>query len=253
MNCYKAILQYDGTGRHGFQRQAGEQTIQRDLDEALEKLLSLPCSTRAASRTDIGVHAFAQVVKISSEDPTPLSCEQLNSILPTHLKCLSLTTCRADFIPSMDQVSKEYLYLFSELPESRYIAQAPRLNMSEVQECVQLIRGTHDFQNFYSLSGNTSTTVRHILECDLTLINPQELFQGSIFRSETQARAWQFRILGTGFLKHMVRHLVGALWRVGDGSLGVEDFWNYLNGEQKQQRPWKKADPRGLFLRKVSY
>jgi tRNA U38,U39,U40 pseudouridine synthase TruA len=51
----------------------------------------------------------------------------------------------------------------------------------------------------------------------------------------------------------MVRHLVGALWMVGNGRLSVEDFANLLHGELKQQRPWKKADPRGLYLMKVSY
>ena len=62
-----------------------------------------------------------------------------------------------------------------------------------------------------------------------------------------------FRIVGTGFLKHMVRHLVGALWMVGTGRLSKDDFSQLLHGEQKQMRPWKKADPQGLYLLKVSY
>lgn len=64
MNHYRCILQYDGSDRHGFQIQEGEQTIQGDLNQALAKIFQAPFATRAASRTDIGVHALAQVCGI---------------------------------------------------------------------------------------------------------------------------------------------------------------------------------------------
>lgn len=252
MKHYQAILQYDGTDRHGFQVQEGKQTIQGDLNRVLSQLLRGPVSTRAASRTDIGVHAFGQVVKITTEAEGPLDLQRFSSALPSHIRCLDLSPCAEDFIPSMDQSSKEYRYLFAE-SGGRYIAPAPgHLDFEHVQACIELLKGRNDFRNFYSLSGNASTTLRDILECDLTLINPQELFRESLFSTELTS-AWQFRIVGTGFLKHMVRHLVGALWLVGQGTLSVDDFARYLQGPQQQWRPWKKADPRGLYLLKVSY
>lgn len=259
MNYYKAIIQYDGTDRMGFQWQEGMPTIQGDLNLSLQQILQGKVTTRSASRTDKGVHAFGQVVKISALDPEPLDLVRLNSVLPSHIRCLDITPCAGDFIPSVDQLSKEYRYLFTNTPgvsgeNQRYIAQTPYpLNIDHIQTCIDMLKGRNDFRNFWSIGGISNTTVRDILETDLTLIDPRELFKDSLFSAGEVTSCWQFRIVGSGFLKHMVRHLVGALWMVGNGRLSVEDFSNLLYGEQKEQRPWKKADPRGLYLLKVSY
>lgn len=254
MNYYKAILQYDGTNHLGFQWQEGVPTIQGDLNLSLEKILQGEFTTRAASRTDKGVHAIGQVIKISAEDSTPLDVTLLNQNLPPHMKCLSLSPCAREFIPSIDQSSKEYRYLFTDKPNQRYIAEAPsQLNIDHVRTCVDLLKGTNDFKNFWSIGGVANTTIREILQCDLTLIDPAVMFRDTLFTAGELTTCWQFRIVGRGFLKHMVRHLVGALWMVGNGRLSVEDFRQLLYGEQKPARPWKKADPRGLYLLKVSY
>lgn len=253
MNYYKAIIQYDGSDRFGFQCIEGRPTIQGDLNLSLKQILEGEFTTRAASRTDKGVHAFGQVIKISTEDSSPLDTNRLNTALPAHIRCLDISSCDADFIPSMDQTSKEYRYLFTNATQA-YIAEAPTpLNIELIQECVTMLKGKNDFKNFWSIGGIANTTLRDISECDLTMINPQELFKDSLFSAEDVTSCWQFRIVGTGFLKHMVRHLVGALWMVGSGRISVEEFSQYLVGEQKQMRPWKKADPRGLYLLKVSY
>jgi tRNA pseudouridine38-40 synthase len=254
MNYYKAILQYDGSHHVGFQYQEDMPTIQGDLNLSLQKILQGEFTTRAASRTDKGVHAFGQVVKISAEDPSMLNAALLNDALPPHIRCLDLSLCQPAFIPSIDQCSKEYRYLFTNtLAQQRYIANTPLpLNIAHLKTCIDMLKGTNDFQNFWSIGGTSNTTVREILECDLTMIDPRELFKDTLFTTGDPF-CWQFRIVGSGFLKHMVRHLVGALWMVGDGRLSVEDFSQYLHGELKTQRPWKKADPRGLYLLKVNY
>lgn len=259
MNYYKAILQYDGSDRIGFQWQEGMPTIQGDLNHSLQSILQGKVTTRAASRTDKGVHAFGQVVKISAEDSSPLDAVRLNAVLPSHIRCLEISPCEGDFIPSVDQRSKEYRYLFTNTPgisgqDQRYIANTPySLNIAHLQTCVDMLKGTNDFRNFWSIGGLSNTTLRDILECDLTMIDPHELFKDSLFSAGQVTSCWQFRIVGKGFLKHMVRHLVGALWMVGNGRLTVEDFSQYLYGGLREQRPWKKADPRGLYLLKVSY
>lgn len=259
MNYYKAIIQYDGSDRMGFQDQVGMPTIQGDLNLTLQMILQGKVTTRAASRTDKGVHAFGQVVKISAEDSSALDAARLNADLPSHIRCLNLSPCRGDFIPSFDQTSKEYRYLFTNTPgvsgiDQRYIAQTPYpLNIDHLQTCVAMLKGKNDFKNFWSIGGLSNTTVRDILECDLTMIDPRELFRNSLFIAGEVTSCWQFRIVGSGFLKHMVRHLVGALWMVGNGRLKVQDFSELLHGELQSARPWKKADPRGLYLLKVNY
>jgi tRNA pseudouridine38-40 synthase len=259
MNYYKATLQYDGTHYMGFQYQEGMPTIQADLNLSLQQILEGKVTTRAASRTDKGVHAFGQVVKISAEDPTPLNASRLNDALPSHMRCLALSPCAGDFIPSVDQLSKEYRYLFTNTPgvsgqDQRYIAQTPyNLNIDHIQSCVEMLKGRNDFKNFWSIGGISNTTVRDILECDLTMIDPRELFKGTLFSAGEVTSCWQFRIVGKGFLKHMVRHLVGSLWMVGNGRLSIKHFSQLLHGELQEARPWKKADPRGLYLLKVNY
>lgn len=259
MNYYKAIIQYDGSDRIGFQWQEGMPTIQGDLNLALESIFEGKVTTRAASRTDKGVHAFGQVIKISAEDSSPLDAARFNAALPAHIRCLDLVPCSGDFIPSVDQHSKEYRYLFTNTPGfsgegQRYIAQTPfDLNIENMQTCVAMLKGPNDFQNFWSIGGISNSTIREIMDCDLTLIDPRPLFEGSLFSAGDVTSCWQFRIVGSGFLKHMVRHLVGALYMVGNGRLSVDDFSKLLHGEQKPARPWKKADPRGLYLLKVSY
>lgn len=254
MNYYKTIIQYDGSDHLGFQFQEGMPTIQGELNLALQKILQGKFTTRAASRTDKGVHAFGQVIKISAEDPSTLDAALLNAALPPFIKCLDISPCEGQFIPSIDQFSKEYRYLFTDTPDQPYIAQSPlTLNIGDIQTCVAMLKGTNDFRNFWSIGGIANTTLREILECDLTMIDPQELFRDTLFTAEELPCCWQFRIVGKGFLKHMVRHLVGALWMVGQGTLSVEEFSQFLHGELRPQRPWKKADPRGLYLLKVNY
>ncbi len=251
MNFHQAILQYDGTDRQGFQHSDGTQTIQSDINQSLQTILKGEFTTRAASRTDKGVHALAQVIKISAEDTFTL--EQLNTALPSHIRCLSISPCTADFIPSIDQRTKEYGYLFSNTANERFIANVPHeLNIDLMQTCIAMLKGTNDFKNFWSIGGVSNTTIREILACDLSVINPQDFMKDTLFTTDTTS-CWQFRIHGTGFLKHMVRHLVGALWEVGSGRLSVDEFSKLLHGELKPQRPWKKADPKGLFLVKVHY
>src|SRR5690606_9856384 len=104
----------------------------------------------AASRTDKGVHAFGQMVKISAEDPAMLDAKKLNEALPSHIKCLHLSPCLGDFSPSIDQLSKEYRYLFTNTPgisgqDQRYIAQTPfSLNFAHIQTCIDMLKGTND-------------------------------------------------------------------------------------------------------------
>lgn len=194
MNYYKAILQYIGTDHFGFQFQDNMPTIQGDLNLSLQKMLQGKVTTRAASRTDKGVHAFAQVVKISAEDPHFPDAASLSAVLPSHIRCLDISPCEGSFIPSVDQHSKEYRYLFTNTPGFSgqgqcYIAQTPfPLNIDHLQTCVKMLKGRNDFKNFWSIGGKSNTTFRDILECDLSLINPQELFRGTLFYSR---RAYQ--------------------------------------------------------------
>src|SRR5690606_14561293 len=171
MNYYKASVQYDGTNYCGVQWQKDIASIQKDINVALSTLVPGKITTMSASRTDTGVHALEQIVKITSEEEIDCTSflDLFNQALPPEIFCLKIGLCLGSFNPTQFSSSKEYRYLFSNTLESRgienkYIASYPyELNIKAMQEAARLIVGTHDFKNFYSLGSNVKTTIREIM------------------------------------------------------------------------------------------
>lgn len=263
MYYYKATIQYDGTGYAGFQWQKDILTIQSEINQAIQKNISTKFSTVGASRTDSGVHALEQVVRITCEHPLelPQFIEQFQRMLPSQIKCLGVSPCQSDFNPSADAQTKEYRYYFTNktefaVNERRFISNiANPLNVDAMKACVQKINGTHDFCNFYSEGSNVKTTVRNVLLCELAVIDPRVQFSHQIlFPIPTElSSCYELKIVAQGFLKQMIRHLVSALWMVGSGRLSPEDFEALLEGPRREKRLWKVAPARGLYLWRVNY
>lgn len=263
MNYYKATIQYDGTNYFGFQWQKGIPTIQNDFTQSLIQLTGGKITTMGASRTDTGVHAIEQIVKITSEHQ--LDCEsfliKLSKKLPPQIRCLGLVPCEGSFRPTVGHLSKEYRYLFTNALQSssvdhRFIANNPyRLDLELMKKCAQEIVGRHDFHNFCSSGSNVKTTIRDISLCEITEIDPHTVLpKNDLFLLPYDSRrCYQMRIEGTGFLKQMVRHLMSALWLVGGGKISPVEFSLLLNGPKKPKRLWKVASPRGLYLYKINY
>lgn len=258
MNYYKAIIQYDGTNYCGFQWQKELGTVQNDFNQALYQLLSGKVTTMGASRTDTGVHAVEQIVKISAEQE--IDCQPflslLNQSLPSEIRCLSLSECAGSFRPASDHVSKEYRYLFSNTLKSnsldqRFIVNHPyQIDIELMMEAAGMVVGKRDFQNFCSAGSNVKTTVREITRCEVSAINPHTVLPNpDLFTLPlTHPQCFQLRIEGRGFLKHMVRHLMRALWLVGGGMISPDEFEGLLNGPKKTKRLWMVAPPNGLYL-----
>lgn len=260
---FKATLQYDGTGYAGFQWQKDIPSIQNDFNLALQSIISGKITTMGASRTDTGVHAMEQVVKITSENfiECAILFDQLKVKLPAQLRCLNILPCGGDFRPETHPTSKEYRYYFTNVrnvPEGdrRFISNfSLPLDIGLINECLSLIIGIHNFQNFCSAGSNVKSTVREIMFCELSEIGPNEAFSNSDLFGfpKSLTSCYQLRIEGNGFLKQMIRHLVSALWMVGSGKLTKEEFINQLNGPKRDKRIWKVAPPNGLFLHEIKY
>lgn len=263
MNYYRAKLQYDGTGYYGFQWQKDLPTVQDDFNQALGKVINGPFSTMGASRTDSGVHAFEQYLKVTAEKEIDYSSliTSLNQNLPPQIRCLDLVPCEKSFRPTKDSIYKEYRYFFTNSigtnsSERRFIANNPyTINFEAMQICVAAIVGKHDFHNFYSMGSNVTTTIREVTVCELTEIDPRPLFSLSdIFRlPDDLVSCYQLKVGGNGFLKQMIRHLMTALWKVGNGRLTVDEFLLLLDGPKKTKPLWKVANPKGLFLYRIDY
>lgn len=260
MLYYKTKIQYEGTIYSGFQWQNEILTVQGELNNALSKLIAGKFSTMAASRTDTGVHAFEQVVKITSSLEISLGSvlEDFNNFLPPKIGCLSFETCQGNFKPSI-ALSKEYRYFFTnqiQSNQSAFVSNiANNLNSDLMKECVNILIGENDFCNFYSSGSNVKSTVRQIIFCELTEVNPHEILSDSkLFQLPADlTKCWQLKIEANGFLKQMIRHIVSALWMVGSGKLSVEEFNLLLKGPRSSKQNWKVAPPNGLFLYKINY
>lgn len=263
MNYYKATIQYNGTDYFGFQWQKDIPTIQNDFNQALYKILSGKITTMGASRTDSGVHAIEQVVKISTEGEADCEIlfEQLNIALPHQIRCLKISKCSGTFRPASDTISKEYRYLFTNIlrPKScdqNFIPNNPYpLDLDLMKKCCLEIIGRHDFRNFCSAGSNIKNTEREIIFCEISEIDPHFVLPvTSLFPlPKALERCYQLRIEGDGFLKQMIRHLMSALYLVGNKKMSMDKFSLLIKGSQRTERLWKVAPARGLYLYKLNY
>ena len=263
MHYYKTLIQYDGTNFAGFQWQKDIPTIQNNFNNALYSLLNCKFTTMSASRTDTGVHAMEQIVKISIVNP--IECfsflELFNKSLSPQVKCINIEPCDGLFRPAAESLSKEYRYFFTNKrqisnEESRFISNiSNRLDFKLIETCIQALLGEHNFCNFYSSGSNVKTTFRNILSCELTEINPHNVLSKSdIFLiPKDLISCYQIKIEANGFLKQMIRHIVSALWMVGSGKLSTQEFMQLLSGPKTLKQTWKVAPPNGLFLYQIHY
>lgn len=238
------IVQYDGTGYHGFQRQAGQMTVQERLEQTLERVLGEPVKITAAGRTDAGVHALGQAVSFTTRNPIPLPnlVRALNDALPVDVAIAGAQVVAERFHPRRDAVSKLYSYriLNRELPSPficRYAWHVPEpLDLELMQAAAEKLLGEHDFAAFCASGSSVKSTVRRLSRLDLTR-------EGDLIEIRAQA---------DGFLYMMVRIIVGTLVEVGRGRLSVEEVGRILAARDRS-RAGPTAPPQGLCLVAVSY
>lgn len=255
MNFYKIILEYRGTNYHGFQIQNDANTIQGELYNALKNLGDLSqIKTIGSGRTDAGVHAKAQVVRI--EMPLKMPGDKLlfalNAHLPKDIRVIHSEECDDKFHPIFSAQKKEYRYYFSTNEFSSthlhgLIAFYPhKLDWELMKKGCELFLGKHDFINYQCRGTEVETTVREIFEAEII-----ETHFGAEFPFSTN-NVFCFRVVGDGFLKQMVRLMVGALWNLGRHKITLEDFKESLQ-VARESRYGIVAPPDGLYLYRVDY
>jgi tRNA pseudouridine38-40 synthase len=245
MRRVKLTIAYDGTAYRGFQLQPGGSTIQSVMEEALGRLLQEPVRLRAAGRTDAGVHARRQAVDFSDSGSRPLEtiARGGNALLPGDIRILSAAEVPPSFDARRHAREKEYRYFLHLRPVaspflSRYAWHLGRpLDLDAMREGLTHIVGEHDFASFRGQGCASRTAVR------------------TIFRAELDAPFPPLHciaIAGSGFLRHMVRNLVGTLVDVGRGRVSPERVRELLSLRNRTQAG-PTAPARGLFLWDVTY
>jgi len=245
MSNFKITIEYDGSAYHGWQRQASERTIQGEIENALKTMTGNTITVTGSGRTDAGVHALNQTANFRcTTSLTPeVFLKGLNSLLSEDIVISSCKIVPEKFHARYDVKSKVYQYriLNRSLPAaiSRQYAWHIRkkLNLSAMQEAIRCIIGSHDFKAFEGSGSPRVSTVRCITNADLV---------------ETDNDYLVLKIEGDGFLKFMVRNIVGTLVDVGFDKITPDDFKQILISKDRNLAGIT-APAHGLFLMEVKY
>ena len=246
MRRIRITLAYDGTGFHGWQTQPGLPTIQGAIEEIVGAIEGRPVHIAGSGRTDAGVHALAQVAAFDLENPIPLYNlrKAINRLLPPAIRVLSAQEAAAAFHPRYDAVAKSYQYRIHRGEtvspfDFRYVHHFPYPLVEQAfTGLAPLLEGEHDFSAFAASDDSDS---------------PEKSKIRTIFSS----RAWRegdrliYEVRGSGFLKHMVRNIAGALLEAGRGNLDQSDLRALLAGDRRPR--FATAPAKGLFLVSVEY
>jgi tRNA pseudouridine38-40 synthase len=238
---------YDGTNFHGWQVQPGLPTIQGILEEVISSIEGKPVDVIGSGRTDAGVHALAQVAAVTIENPIPADNfrRAVNRLLPRSIRISAVSEVASNFHPRFDARRKQYEYrIFREevCPpfERHYVYYHPYpLNESAMMEAAPLLEGEHDFTAFAATDQSDASARSRV----------RRIFHSSLVRS---GNLLIYRVTGSGFLKHMVRNIVGVLLEVGKGNFRNCDVLARLQ-PRCGIRPGPAAPASGLFLVLVEY
>lgn len=245
MPTVRIVLEYNGARFHGWQLQPQVRTVQGEVERAIATVLrETPSRVIASGRTDRGVHARAQVAHFSCQCEPNLDALRLgvSSILRGEVSLL-----RAEIVPDTFDarslvVSKQYTYWILNrsvppvLDEGKVWLVTANLNVSQMQAQAQVLQGLHDFSSFRGAECDAQTPVKEILESEVLHVPPYILY----------------RVVGRGFLKHMVRIIVGTLVECGRGAPECQDVAQILAARDRGCAGLT-APPQGLFLDWVQY
>ena len=266
MYHHRLVISYKGTSFYGWQdngtseQKPTEQkpTIEASIHQVLKKICKYQsCTISAASRTDAGVHAQGQVLKITIT--LKIESEKLllgmNSLLPDDIRILQCKPCSAEFNPNKDSKSKEYHYYFctdtihnpvlndtvAHIPSNSKASTTGSLDIELMQEACKLFIGEHDFYSFAKRDTHMSSTVRTIISCEI--VQAQSTFDNKIYT---------IKIVGKGFLRYMIRYIAGALFVLGRHQISLGDISEALVNH-KEEKISSRAKSRGLHLIQISY
>lgn len=254
-NHFKAVLAYNGASYSGFQLQKqGEKTIQGEIYNALDRMGFNEFSLIPSGRTDSGVHALNQVIKLSlsKEFAEEKLCHSLNSILPKDIFIKSLEKCDAAFSPRTNAIKKTYSYVIynstnKPVFHNDLVTHIPySLDWELISKGMQKFIGAHDFKNFFTVGTPVSSTVRDVSSFEISRSFENEFFD---FPKDS---IWVLNITGNGFLKQMVRLIVGALLQLGQNKIEISDICDALKAE-REFRCGPVAPPNGLYLNQVFF
>ncbi len=242
---FKLVIEYDGTEFHGWQRQKNDRTVQETIETALTRMTGEAVVLIGSGRTDAGVHAMAQAAGFKTRSGLNATAfvNGLNSLLPDDVVIRDCVGMPDTFHARFDVKFKHYRYYIRNraLPAAigRQFAWQIRkpLDRSAMAQAAEELVGTHDFKAFEGTGSPRAHTVRTVLR--------------STVQSDDDGRL-TYDVAADGFLRFMVRNIVGTLVEIGLGKRTPGDVQRILESRDRS-RAGATAPPQGLFLVEVGY
>lgn len=247
---YKLLLQYDGTDFHGWQIQDGLRTVQGELTRVLSLLDGRDVTVHGSGRTDAGVHAEGQVASVELQrEITPQKLRAaINGNLAGDVRVLDVDAVPDDFHARYSARSKTYSYRVVHGPVmspfwTRYALHESRpLDLDHMRACAQQFLGEHDWTGFSAAQSDAESRVRNVTRVEIS--------DGRDARG--LCHLIEFTLTANGFLRYMVRSIVGTLLSVGRGEMDEETVARAIR-EGDRNLVGATAPARGLALKSVQY
>ena len=242
----RLTIEYDGTNYPGWQRQKNASTVQGTIEAAIEKMTEQSVTVIGSGRTDAGVHALNQIAhfSIDSKLTSEIFNKGLNSLVPADIVIKDCQAVDDSFHARYDVSSKVYNYhiLNRPFPTALFRHYAwhikKELDLNTMREAMLHLKGTHDFSAFEATGSHRSNPVRNVMNVSL--------------HTKGSCGHLVFNIEANGFLRCMVRNIVGTLVDVGLEKTSPTDFCDILHSKNRTQAG-ATAPPQGLFLKEVKY
>lgn len=245
---YFMTFSYDGTKYKGYQKQPRLKTVQGEIEKHLTIINNnTPVDIHASGRTDAKVHALNQKAHFDMNiniEPDKLK-QAINSMINDDIYVKNIIEVNEDFHARFNVTGKEYIYKINmgeyDPIEKNYVYQYNRrLDVVEMERALKYIEGTHNFKSF------TKTNEEKEDDYERTIV------QATLIRNLKDVNKITISLLGTGFLRYMVRNIVGTLIEIGEGKRKSEDIISILDS-QDRRKAGKTAHPEGLYLKDVFY
>ncbi len=255
MKKIRLLIEYDGTAYHGWQVQKDETTTQGIIEDAILKVTGGRADVTGASRTDAGVHALGQIAAFYTDSRLDASTVKraLNAVLPLDIRILDASEADDTFHPRKDVVRKSYFYVVANQRISsafffRYVWLVPQvLDLNSMRTAAQELIGRHDFSAFMGTGSDIKDTVRDIYSLNLERLDTIDFMTASL-----KGNFIKISIEANGFLRHMVRNIVGTLVEIGRGRMPADKIREILSSLNRKLAG-QTAPACGLFLEKIEY
>lgn len=255
MKKIRLLLEYDGTAYHGWQLQKAHTTIQSILEEKIREITGKQSRITGASRTDAGVHALGQVATFRTESRLDAATirRALNAVLPQDIRVLEASEVDASFHPRNDALRKRYFYIITNRHESsvflyRHAWLVPqKLSVQSMKEAAQVLVGQYDFSAFMGTGSDIRDPIREMYVLDI-----EQLERIDFMTAHLKGNFLKITMEADGFLRHMVRNIVGTLVEMGRGRILSLKMKEILESRDRR-KAGQTAPAQGLFLERIYY